>query len=1009
MRKGAVILLLISLLLISVASAENKGEHHTLKEYEQDKFGLTIEPLLNTWNGETWEPTNTNLTTNGCEYDYCSQSPHYQADFYANPTLDDAIKTTHEGHTIYYTPEKLQWIGEGRQSLINEPINNGIQIDENVVTYPDLYGTGLSLTYTYRPSLLKEQLLIQSFSDLPPPAANLGENPELELEFRIRTDMDIVRGSRDVWNRVEDLSTQEALAIKHFNDTVFELPRPTATDAAGNTIPLTYHLRARGANLFISVTTPYEWLANATYPVKIDPTTSLEVNTSEITVDIDWNITDVEPVERIVVHNATEGTLRIDTGVERYAIDPTNMTFSYAEISIAESHGDLLFKCAEWNFDTRTCGNETHETWTEIQGLTPGQPYEVLIYAADPAFSEYVYDDEEESSASTSYVTKLNQDVNLSESGNYLSLVSADFSGTSTGYSIYAQILFNDELSEEVVTEPNDPAPSREYINILGHRISYYPSGTYNFKTQYRTENSAMTVFTKNHRVNMIKVDEHYYDNQTAIFELTDTYVTYANITFTPNQTQEYLVMATGDYSSTSTTSSVSARLLIDGEEVAEFTQEAKDTNDFHRFFTHITDSFDTSNHTVELQLLEESPGGEAKNLALSAIALTTDYDHHYDENQPSTTVSNPGTQYEKASLTLNPDLAGEYTFIATLIGNSQSLTNSIQFNLTIDGETVCSGAREPKDLTDYIPLGCIERAYIDGATQAILYTSKKETGTVTVSDIALTAFRSTPTCTENWELQTETIGTCQTNNTRVSTRTYTDVYECGTTNDLPSNKGTVEEYCNYCTPDWVRTQGPCTINNTRFIEYVDNNYCYALTGLVEDAPPVDQQTNETCTYLLNQFNCDLSDDPYLKKKISYQCTLPAGYTWSCVNKILHADGDLVQVNPQRTERVQGGLINLRTDLESRETFTASNGLLNAYYTNENLLTETIFIVTTTCTADNNTIQNQALITPIYRDAGRVGNQAVWVKENLAYLVVAFLILVIIAMLLGSLWRNLRR
>ncbi len=69
---------------------------------------------------------------------------------------------------------------------------------------------------------------------------------------------------------------------------------------------------------------------------------------------------------------------------QAYAIDPTALVFDNATVTI-RAKGTELFKCAEWDFDSRVCNGE----WVKLMDLIPGELYNLTITPDDPAFAEY--------------------------------------------------------------------------------------------------------------------------------------------------------------------------------------------------------------------------------------------------------------------------------------------------------------------------------------------------------------------------------------------------------------------------------------------------------------------------------------------------------------------------------------------------------------------------------------------------------------------------------------------
>ena len=66
-----------------------------------------------------------------------------------------------------------------------------------------------------------------------------------------------------------------------------------------------------------------------------------------------------------------------------YAIDPIAVTYDGGELRAIAS-GTELYKCAGWNFASRTCTGE----WVKLMDLVPGEEYAVQIGPTDPGFAE---------------------------------------------------------------------------------------------------------------------------------------------------------------------------------------------------------------------------------------------------------------------------------------------------------------------------------------------------------------------------------------------------------------------------------------------------------------------------------------------------------------------------------------------------------------------------------------------------------------------------------------------
>jgi len=92
-----------------------------------------------------------------------------------------------------------------------------------------------------------------------------------------------------------------------------------------------------------------------------------------------------------------------------YAIDPTSLTFTEADVTIVPT-GTTLLKCSDYDFTTRNCRSGTWETFAN--NLVPGIEYTFTINNRDPAFAEIVSGP---LSTKDSYIRSFssNQDIHL--------------------------------------------------------------------------------------------------------------------------------------------------------------------------------------------------------------------------------------------------------------------------------------------------------------------------------------------------------------------------------------------------------------------------------------------------------------------------------------------------------------------------------------------------------------------------------------------------------------------
>ena len=244
----------------------------------------------------------------------------------------------------------------------------------------------------------------------------------------------------------------------------------------------------------------------------------------------------------------------------------------------------------------------------------------------------------------------------------------------------------------------------------------------------------------------------------------------------------------------------------------------------------------------------------------------------------------------------------------------------------------------------------------------------------------------------------TTTLTTCQTNNT------YIQQHISSNETCAPSYNST--EYCNYCDPDIILNTTTCTINEQTNQSYYDQNYttCCLTTGLEEDClinqNPYNTTTQVTCVYLTQDFNCTLDPYPILTKKINLACTLPTE-SECVVNTYLQQTETeyLLSISPEY-KKSSGSLLSLAQESEERNTFTTTNKLLNAYYTNKGLKTEVPYKIQILCSDNTTTTKYETIIRPKYETPDWIIHRSLWAKEHIGWILVTTIILTIVVILI---------
>jgi len=241
----------------------------------------------------------------------------------------------------------------------------------------------------------------------------------------------------------------------------------------------------------------------------------------------------------------------------------------------------------------------------------------------------------------------------------------------------------------------------------------------------------------------------------------------------------------------------------------------------------------------------------------------------------------------------------------------------------------------------------------------------------------------------------------CQTDDTRLAHYVGDGMGNCTSFNSTES--------CDYCTPNW-QINSTCDTNNTEFRQYTDPNNCFAITGLSTDSCSytfADCDTPISCSYLKSDMTCDYDINPLINivgNKIDWKCTIPnSSINYNCISYVKQGT-DTIQTNPQQ-KTYSSGVVPVQQ--ETREFFTATNGLVNPYFTTENLKPDIQYIFGVECSYPGGTLKSEHYVTPLYRSLEDVAYRGVWLKDNIGFIVggaIAFIVIVGLIIVLWS-WR----
>jgi parallel beta-helix repeat protein len=162
--------------------------------------------------------------------------------------------------------------------------------------------------------------------------------------------------------------------------------------------------------------------------------------------------------------------------------------------------------------------------------------------------------------------------------------------------------------------------------------------------------------------------------------------------------------------------------------------------------------------------------------------------------------------------------------------------------------------------------------------------------------------------CIPNWILDDDW-SACQIDSFQY--KYYTDTNECNLDDILPKM-----QECDYCTPDWVETEGECQEDDSLLISYVDSNECYGTTNLISDLEGKPEDYSES-------LNCDFDGDGFIGNITDIDSTINLIVDTEDNDLIIFSEGDQTILEVPKTTNINFGNVAIEKQNE-----TASAGSL---------------------------------------------------------------------------------
>jgi hypothetical protein len=341
----------------------------------------------------------------------------------------------------------------------------------------------------------------------------------------------------------------------------------------------------------------------------------------------------------------------------------------------------------------------------------------------DPSCVLQYYNSSETASQTTSssYSDKVILAFTPNLAGNYLIIASAELSGSSNSYAIYARMTIDGTTYANPSWQPDEASMWESFYTS---KVVNLDGSAHTMRVQYASGSTYQTATVRRARVIALYLSD--FSANEAESEQTVTSTSYQDIvtlTFTPSTAGAYLLVGTAEVEAASTSYSLSARLMIDGAAKDAMTTEGETTADYEVFAAHNVTTLSAASHTMKIQASIETGGPTARirRARITAVRLSDHYDYQSSgsEGESSTTST---TWVDKTVLTFSPSTVGNYLIIATAKINLATAANGYQpaINFTIDGTEKGCWQAGLSDTTDYLTFAVMINSSLSAASHTL-------------------------------------------------------------------------------------------------------------------------------------------------------------------------------------------------------------------------------------------------------------------------------------------------